>query len=211
MSLSLLGIAAAPLVLAGIGVTHPHTLTAETASYWLTLHLVLLPLFPLLGVNLWWLLAGVPGPLAWLARALAFVYIPFYGALDVLAGVATGLVVTRAEQAGQPGLLEVNPWLFGEGNALAEVGVWAFLLACVLTSALLIRRAGRAAVPGALLLVGAAISFLNSHIYYPVGVVTMLAMAGGFAGLQWARLSSVSPAAVPADEQPAALGTGMGS
>lgn len=186
--LPVLGIAATPLVLALLGLSHPHDLTAETASYWHMLHTILLPLFPLLSVNLWWLLGASPDPWAWLARLLAFVYIPFYGALDVLAGIGTGLVVGRAEAAGQPALVAVNPWLFSQGNALAEVGVWAFLLSSALTSLLIVRRVGRAALPGAVLLIASAVSFLSSHIYYPVGVLTMLGMAIGFAWLQWARL-----------------------
>lgn len=50
--LPILGIAATPLLLAMLGVTHPQVLTPETAPYWHTLHLILLALFPLLGVNL---------------------------------------------------------------------------------------------------------------------------------------------------------------
>jgi hypothetical protein len=195
--LSLLGIAATPLFLAAMGLTHPYDLTPETAGYWYTLHYVLLPVFPLLGVNLWWLLANIPGPWAWLARILAFVYIPFYGALDVLAGMATGLVLSRAQATDRPALAAVNLWLFTQGNELAKVGVWAFLLACVLTSVLLIRRVGRAALPGAVLLVASAVSFLSSHIYYPVGVLTMLVMAIGFASLQWTRLRRVAEPGQP--------------
>lgn len=175
-----------------MGLTHPHDLTPETASYWYTLHYILLPVFPLLSVNLWWLLANIPGPWAWLARILAFLYMPFYGALDVLAGIGTGLVLSQANTTDQPTLAAVNSWLFAQGNELAEVGVWAFLLACVLTSVLHVRRGGRAALLGAVLLIASAVSFLRSHIYYPVGVLTMLVMAIGFAWLQWARLRSVA-------------------
>ncbi len=106
--LPLLGIAAAPLFLAGMGLTHPYDLTPATASYWYTLHSVLLPIFSLLGVNLWWLLANIPGPWAWLARILVFVYIPFYSALDVLAGIGTGLVLNRSHATAQLGLAAVN-------------------------------------------------------------------------------------------------------
>lgn len=186
--LPVIGIAATPLVLAGMGFTHPHDLTPATASYWHMLHYLLLPIFPLLGVNLWWLLAHIGGPWAWLARILAFLYIPFYGALDVLAGIGTGLVLSRAQATNQPALSTINRWLFSQGNELSYVGVWAFLLACILTSILIVRLAGRAAVPGALLLTASAVSFLGSHIYFPIGVVTMLVMALGFAWLQWARL-----------------------
>lgn len=175
--LPVLGIAATPLLLAALGVTHPQVLTPETAPYWHTLHLILLALFPLLGVNLWWLLAGFSGWMVWTAQALGLVYIAFYGALDVLAGIGTGLVVMRAPEANSPELSETVRWLFGQGNALSLVGVWAFLIACVLTSVVLVRHAGRFALPGAVLLCGAAYPFLSWHIYFPVGVATMVLMA----------------------------------
>lgn len=184
----MLGVAAAPLLLAVLGVTHPRVLTPETAPYWHTLHLILLVLFPLLGVNLWWLLAGFSSWVAWTARVLGFVYIVFYGALDVLAGIGTGVVVMRAPQANSPELSETVRWLFAQGNELSLVGVWAFLIACVLTSFVLLRRLGRVALPGAILLCGAAYPFLGSHIYYPVGVLTMLLMALGFALLMAAKV-----------------------
>lgn len=44
------------------------------------------------------------------------------------------------------------------------MGVWAFLLACVLTTVLHVRRGGRAALLGAVLLIASAGSFLRSHI-----------------------------------------------
>ncbi len=150
-------------------------------------------LFPLLGVNLWWLLSGFSGPTVWAARALGLVYIAFYGALDVLAGIGTGLVVMRAPAANSPELSETVRWLFAQGNALSLVGVCAFLLACVLTSAALVRRAGRFALSGAVLLCGAALPFLSSHIYWPVGVATMMLMAGGFALLMWAKIRMSLP------------------
>lgn len=55
--LAVLGVAAT-LLLAFLGVTHPHLLNPETAPYRHTLHLILLVLFPLLSVNLYWLSSG---------------------------------------------------------------------------------------------------------------------------------------------------------
>ncbi len=183
------GIVAAPLVLAALGLTHPVHLNGETAPWWHQLHVVLLPLFPLLGVNLWWLLAGMAGLLPWLGRVAGFVYLIFYGALDVLAGIAAGVVRERATREDLPTVLAAESWLFSAGNALAEVGVWAFLLGCLLASGLLYARVGRRALPGALCLCVAAVIFVRSHIYFPVGVVAMLLLAAGFGLLQWARLA----------------------
>lgn len=131
---------------------------------------------------LWWLLRDVSGPLAWVARILGFVYLTFYGALDVLAGVGNGLLVTRG--TADPALVRT---FFTQGNALAEIGVLAFLAACLLTVFLLFRRSGVWVLPGGVLLIVAAVLFLSSHIYFPRGVVTMLVMALGFALLSLAR------------------------
>lgn len=180
------GIVAGPLALAALGVTHPTDLTPATAPYWRDLHVALVILFPLLGVNLWWLLSGIPGPAAWLARAGGLVYMAFYGALDVLAGIGTGLLVA---DAGVPADGELTSLLFSAGNALAEIGVWALLLACIIASILIVARVGRRALVGGALLCAAALLFLQSHIYFPIGVATMLLMAVGFGWLQWARLS----------------------
>jgi hypothetical protein len=54
-------VAGPAVVLAGLGLTHPQELTAASASWWTTLHVILLPIFPLLAVSLWLLLRGVPG------------------------------------------------------------------------------------------------------------------------------------------------------
>ncbi|CAM3464142.1 DUF4386 domain-containing protein [Deinococcus saxicola] len=190
------GLMLAPLVLAGMGLTHPHQLRADTATHWTAMHLALMPVFPLLGVNLWWLLSGVSGHnlsgvLAWVARLLAFVYIVYYGALDVLAGVGTGRLTLQGQDASAIRLL------FAEGNALAAVGVWAFLGASLLTCGLLMVRHGVRLWPGAVLLMLSSVSFLSSHIYAPYGVLTMLSMGLGMAllfGLQVPAKHSERPA-----------------
>lgn len=112
---NVLGIAATPLLLAAPGVTHPQ-ITPATAPYGYTLHPTLV-LFPLLGTHLWWLLSGFLGWPAWTARALGLVYTAFYGALDVLAGIGTGLVVRRAPDAKTLEISEKLCWLFVQGDA----------------------------------------------------------------------------------------------
>jgi hypothetical protein len=176
-----LAVVTPPLVLAAIGLTHPHDLTPETAGWWTVMHIVLLPIFPLLGMAHWLLVRSVDGFLAWAVRVLAFAYVVFYGALDAIAGVATGTLVRNRASIEQSAMLSQQlASLSGVGNALGAIGVDAFLLASVLTSAIAYRRVGRRALPGALVLVVASTSFLHSHIYWPNGVLTMLGLAVGF-------------------------------
>ncbi|WP_309573490.1 hypothetical protein [Deinococcus sp.] len=123
----------------------------------------------------------MPGGLAWLARVLAYVYIVFYGALDVLAGIGTGLLSQQGA-----GAAPIRT-LFGAGDTLASVGVWAFPLASVLTSGVLFRQCGPYVWPGATLLILSAVSYLDSHIYAPCRVSSVLDMGAGMALLEGQR------------------------
>lgn len=164
---------APPLLLAGLGLLHPHELDGGTAVRWTTLHLVLLPLFPLIAVAPW-LVARRGSPLSGaLTMVLGLVFAVFYTALDVLAGIGTGVL----QQAGE---VDGIPVLFRTGNELSLVGVYAYLAATVLASAVALRRARLRALPGAVVVVLAAVSFLGSHVYWPVGVLTMLGLALGW-------------------------------
>jgi len=185
---SVAAVVAGPLLLAALGVTHPQDLTEETASWWHELHTILVVVFPLLGLNLWWLLRGLEGVTAWLSRVAGFLYIVFYGALDVLAGVGTGATVEAARREGRETLDDGNPLLFDEGNAFADVGVWALLIGWAIAVILIVRRVGRSALPGALLLVLGCVLFLDSHIYWPEGVLAVLVLGAGFGLLEWARV-----------------------
>jgi hypothetical protein len=200
-------VAGPAVVLAGLGLTHPQDLTATSASWWTTLHVLLLPLFPLLAVSLWLLLRGIPGPVAWAARIAAYGYAAFYTALDVLAGIGAGeLTQLNAERGLQETTVEVDR-LFAVGNDLGELGVWCFGVACVATALAVVGRVGRRALPGAVVLVAATVVFVAGgvHIYWPWGVGTMLALAVGL-GL----LVAVLPDPQQRDSQPS-VGPGQSS
>lgn len=111
-------------------------------------------------MSLWLLLEGVPGPLAWLGRAGAVLYIAFYTALDVLAGIGAGTLVQRGVAPSSPPVEA----LFDTGNGLAIIGTVSFLIACAATATALVLTVGRRAWPGAAVLVAAAVPFLYSHI-----------------------------------------------
>lgn len=187
-------LAGPPLGLAVAGLTHPTELTTATSHHWTVMHVVLVPVFPLLGVAVWVLLAGLGGPLAWVARAAAFVYATFYGALDTVNGVAAGVLVLRTPVGDQPRPTDVLRPLLTLGNTLGWIGSTAFLVAVLSTVALLVRRHGRRTWPGAGLALVAAVSFLDSHIYWPRGVLTMLVLGAGLVLLERGRRS---PALVP--------------
>ncbi len=162
------------LLLAGFGIAHPALLNTGTAQWWATLHVLLLPVFPLLGAAQWVLLTEAPPWLRWPGRLAAFGFAAFYTGLDAVAGIAAGTVV-HAEN----GLGPVLGHVFAIGDTVGHIGADCFLAASLLIIAAIAPQAGWRVLPGAVLLLGASISFIDSHIFWPRGVFTMIAIAAG--------------------------------
>lgn len=178
-----------PLLLAGAGLLHPGGLSGVTAHRWVQLHIALLPVFPLLALGFVVLLWGrpradLPGVATVVAWVAAAVYAVGYAGLDAVAGVAAGTV---AGQDGDPAALRRSVLaLYDVADRLGRAGVYAFLLAVLAATVALTARHGLRVIAGSVVLLGAGYSFLDSHIFWPRGVLTMLAMAAGFALWSWA-------------------------
>jgi hypothetical protein len=190
-----------PVLLALAGLAHPGGLSAATAHRWVWLHIVLLPVFPLLALGFVVLLRERPGTgVARVARMVAWicaaVYASAYTGLDAVAGIAAGTV---AGQDGDPAeLRRLVLALYQTGNGLGTVGVYAFLAATLAAAVSLGGRHGLRVLPGTVVLLAAGWSFIDSHIFSPRGVLTMLAMAAGFALWAWATAAHRSDLRQPA-------------
>lgn len=196
--LPLIGVALPAVAISALGLSHPRHLTADTAQWWVNIHLVLLPLFPLLGVAVWILVRGERGILPWLARIGAFLYIPLYTALDAIDGIGAGtLKLNDATTHAARGTTN----LFAIGNAVGAIGGWALLAAIVFAVASLAARQRSWAIflPGVLLLLGGAYFFKAGHIFWPTGGLGLLAFAAGAALIQWAKTPPVAIVTKPTD------------
>jgi hypothetical protein len=186
---TLLLVTLGPVLLALAGLVHPGGLSAATAHRWVWLHIVLLPVFPLLVLGFVVLLrerprAGIPRVARMVAWICAAVYAVAYTGLDAVAGIGAGTV---AGQHGDPAeLRRLVLALYETGNGLGTAGVYGFLAATLSAAVSLGGRHGIRVLPGAVVLLAAGWSFIDSHIFSPRGVLTMLAMAVGFALLAWA-------------------------
>ena len=185
----------APVVLAAAGLVHPRNLTATTAGHWAGLHIALLPVFPFLALGLVVPLWGRPrrdaeGALTVLAWGGCLCYAAYYSGLDAVAGISAGVVVDH----GVPG---AAGRLFGTVDALGRAGVYGLSVAALATCAVLWRRHGTRVLPGAVVLSVACWSFVDSHIFWPRGVFTMLGFALGFALLTWAASRTSEDVATP--------------
>lgn len=118
---------------------------------------------------------------------LAWVHAAFHTGLDVLAGIGAG---TLAERAGGAGVGE----MFSRGDQLARAGTATYVLLTALAAASVLvpgpaaqlgaaGPVGAAGAVGALVVAVAAVSYLSSHIWWPRGGLTMLAL-----GAEWALL-----------------------
>ncbi|MET7575386.1 hypothetical protein ABZT04_44100 [Streptomyces sp. NPDC005492] len=177
-------VTAAPLLLAAAGLVHPHGLSRATAGEWAWLHIVLLPVFPLLVIGLLvplWRrpgrdIAGIATVVTWLA---AFTYAAYYTGLDAVAGIAAGTAVEHAPE--QVSLASLKRPLFDTGDALGHAGTYALIVAVLATAVALAPRQRLRVLPGTAVLLVSGWSFIDSHIFWPQGVYTMLGFALGFA------------------------------
>jgi hypothetical protein len=176
-----------PLALAVVGLFHPTGLNPSTAHMWATMHIWLLPAFPLLTLGLLlplWArptrdLAGVATVIAWLASAT---FAALYTGLDAVAGIAAGTVQLHAT-SDDPG--RYVSALFNTADTLGHRGVQALGVAVIAASAALVLRHGPWVLAGTAVLLVCTYSFYDSHIFYPRGVLTMVGFAIGFALLAW--------------------------
>lgn len=190
---SLVAVSGTPLLLAVVGLFHPTGLNPATAYMWATMHIWLLPAFPLLTlgliVPLWGRplrgVAGIATVVAWIGAAA---FAALYTGLDAVAGIAAGTVQRQAAE-GQ----DVGPSitaLFGTANAMGHAGVQALAVAVIMASAVLAVHHGWRVLPGAAVLLVCTYEFYDSHIFYPRGVFTMFGYAVGFALLTWPTVRS---------------------
>ena len=172
MALRRLLLLGTPLVLVPLMVVHQLIDQFERPGAFLVLHLILLPLFALMGVAIWELLSGVDVAVAWTARAAAFLFLVGYVALDAISGIAASAILS----AGAPWSKEAARALFASGPAAfpTTVAVLAWRVS-VLLAALALYRAGRPLAP-LVLLVATALWLNNDH-----GGLRGVVVFGGFA------------------------------
>jgi hypothetical protein len=129
-----------PLVLAILMIVHQLIDQFERPGAFLALHLILLPLFALMGVAIWVMLKGVGGAVARAARMAAFVFVVGYVALDAISGIAASAILA----SGAPWSKEATRALFASGPAAlpTTLAVLAWRVS-VLLGAWALYRAGR--------------------------------------------------------------------
>lgn len=158
-----------------VGLTHPVSLTPSTAEWWRDLHIVLLPVFPLIGAAPWIVSRHSARPWRWIAGLGGFLFAVYYTALDALAGIAAGSV----QLAGHP---EAKHSLYAIANVFGPIGALGLAVAWAAATVGVMRASGVRAVPGLLAVVGALL-VEKSHVYFPVGTLGLALLIAGAAVL----------------------------
>jgi hypothetical protein len=181
-----------------IGLTHPVNLTASTAEWWRDLHIILLPVFPLIGAAPWIVSRRSARPWRWIAGLGGFLFAVYYTGLDLLAGIAAGSV----QLAGHP---EAKHSLFVIADAFGPIGAIGLAVAWAAATLGVMRETGPKAVLGGLAVVGALL-VLKSHVYFPVGTLGLALLIAGATALALlpAAPAPAAPVPVPADLAPSA-------
>lgn len=134
---------------------------------------MLLPLFPLLAVGPWLVARSIEPVYGRITLVLGYVFACFYSALDILAGIAAGAL--KYDRQGGLGTV------FGYASDLGQIGSIAFIGATAAAAGCLLRVAGPWVLPGAAVALVGAYGFMQNHVYPPWGVLSMLAIAVGWA------------------------------
>ncbi|MEO6115957.1 MAG: hypothetical protein ABIP33_06195 [Pseudolysinimonas sp.] len=158
-----------------VGLTHPASLTASTAQWWRDLHIVLLPVFPLIGAAPWLVARRTALPWRWLAGLGGFLFAVFYTGLDVLAGIGAGSV----QLAGHP---EAKSSLYAIADIFGPIGAIGLAVAWAAATLGVMRVAGVRAIAGLFGVIGALL-VLKSHVYFPVGTAGLALLIVGGAAL----------------------------
>ncbi len=75
--------------------------------------------------------------------------------------------------------------MFKIGNQLGTVGAWCFLAASVAIAVCAVLKQRLKAIPGAAFLLVGSYLFLDSHIYWPKGVIACTCIALGMAAISF--------------------------
>ena len=135
----------APLLVGLLNLTHPMFMPpvyggiVDHISWWITLHILNLVLFPLLGLAAYLFVRDINNLAASLSKVALAIFVPIYAAFDAIVGIGTGILVQNAKQLPPNELTTVGPfidayWNSGLVNTVAAAGAIAWVIAMLSTA-----------------------------------------------------------------------------
>ncbi|SEM89739.1 hypothetical protein SAMN05444955_10353 [Lihuaxuella thermophila] len=131
-----------PLFMAILETTHPvhlkptgvYRALSSHVDWWIFLHVIQLVLFGLLGLAVYWLVSGIRGLAATVARISVLCFVIFYNAFDALVGLGNGILIkyTQGTAPEQREVLEKAIdafWTSGIATLITALAVTSWLIA----------------------------------------------------------------------------------
>jgi hypothetical protein len=169
-----------PLILGVLELGHPLLdrmnpikMLAPISTWWIVLHLLLIPLFALMGYAIYLLIRDMQSPAATICRYATVVYIAFAIGYDALVGLASGVLVNNAGTLthAQQSILEeamrqfyVSPAITVSGYILLVSGIIS-----VCSAAWALYRAGVPLLPAIVLLGTVLTAYSHAIPFGPLG------------------------------------------
>lgn len=173
LRLRLIAVVMPPVVVAALAMTHPTSLTVESASHWKQMHIWLIPVFPLLALGPWLVARSVDRTAGVVVGLIAYAYATAYTTLDIIAGVVGGAI--KEVEAGGLGIV------FPLAGHFEDVGGIAYVLAAALAAGVAMNRTGwlLGAIPTVLVVLGGYLLWQH-HIFRPWGPIAQVMLALGW-------------------------------
>jgi hypothetical protein len=183
----------APISLGLLEIWHPANVFfnemlshSHHGDWWLILHILQLPLFPLVATSIWLLLQKTDNLFAYFSRIALWIFAVSYTALDTIAGIATGILFRYVRGTSlvdgddaYDHMFDLFLTLFNldmpGGTIIMNLAVWSWVAAILLAAvALYIKGVNRAGV----ILIGISALTFQSHVH-PYGPITMALVLAG--------------------------------
>jgi hypothetical protein len=147
-------------------------------QWWMTLHLLNLFLFPLMGVSAYLLVADEQNVAATVSKMAILVYVLLYAAFDALMGIGTGTLVQHASHLPSEQLAVVSPaidafWASPTLYAIAAGGSIAWVIAMLAAVVAFTSPDRRLLVAGAVVVVFIAGGWARSNLFFAPDGVTI--------------------------------------
>lgn len=183
---------------------NPIGMLAPIAAWWIVLHILLVPLFALMGYSLFLLLQGIHSTAATISRCATVIFVAFEVGYDTAVGLNSGILVYNATAlpAAQQGIIQkALQGLYS--NPSIVISYYIFFLAGIIaicSAAWALYHAGVPRLPVIVLLGTLFSAYSHALPYGPIGTTCFL-LAVLWIELAWrksASMESVSMVVVPA-------------
>jgi len=185
--------------------TNPIKMLVPIATWWIVLHVLLIPLFVLMGWALFLLIRDINSPAATISRYAAVLYTAFAIAYDSGVGLNLGIVASNASTLPNEQqniiLQTIHQFFFNPAIILTDSLVLTTGAVAICSAAWALSRAGAPSLPLLVLLGALLATYSHARPFGPLGEACFF-LAALWLELAWRKLPSKVNEAMPISLSP---------